>query len=321
MRGKGMTIPMGGRQPASGPESEPQGEDLIESSTPILAEPARGDRSADALTDSVRLWLREIGQFPRLSREQEQALAQRIEQGDHEAFEQFVTANLRLVVSIAKRYQGHRGGLTLLDLIQEGNLGLLEAVKRYDWRRQLHFSTVAYWRIRTSITRAIAEKARLIRMTADTQVVLRRIAAYQGLSAHDLDTDEAIEEVAKALGRSATAVRDLLAYALDEPLSLSFVVGEEQETELGDLLVDDSAEIPGVLSTAEELLQFLATVLSPRELLILTRRHGLDGGITQTLEAIGAHLQVSRERVRQVEEKALDKLRDPAVAERLREML
>ena len=301
--------------------TQPQGEDLTESSTPIPAGTARGDRSADASSDSVRLWLREIGQFPRLSWAQEQALAQRIEQGDHEAFEQFVTANLRLVVSIAKRYQGHRGGLTLLDLIQEGNLGLLEAVKRYDWRRQLHFSTVAYWWIWQSITRAIAEKARLIRMTADTQVVLRRIAAYQGLSAHDLDTDEAIEEVARAIGRSATAVRDLLTCALDEPLSLSFVVDEERETELGDLLVDESAEIPGVLSTAEELLQFLGTVLSPRELLILTRLYGLDGGITQTLETIGTHLHVSRERVRQVEERALDKLRDPAVVARLRDVL
>src|SRR5260370_39326283 len=301
--------------------AQPQGEDLTESSTPILAGPARGDRSADASSDSVRLWLREIDQFPRLSWAQEQVLAQRIEQGDHEAFEQLVTANLRLVVSIAKRYQGHRGGLTLLDLIQEGNLGLLEAVKRYDWRRQLHFSTVAYWWIWQSITRAIAEKARLIRMTADTQAVLRRIAAYQGLSAHDLDTDETIEEVARTIGRSATAVRDLLAYALDEPLSLSFVVGEEQETELSDLLVDENAEIPGVLSTAEELLQFLATVLSPRELLILTRRYGLDGGITQTLETIGTHLQVSRERVRQVEERALDKLRDPSVVAHLRDML
>src|SRR5260370_33106387 len=135
--------------------AQPQGEDLTESSTPIPAGTARGDRSADASSDSVRLWLREIGQFPRLSWAQEQALAQRIEQGDHEAFEQFVTANLRLVVSIAKRYQGHHGGLTLLDLIQEGNLGLLEAVKRYDWRRQLHFSTLAYSWICQTIPPAI----------------------------------------------------------------------------------------------------------------------------------------------------------------------
>jgi RNA polymerase primary sigma factor len=209
----------------------------------------------------------------------------------------------------------------LLDLIQEGNLGLLEAVKRYDWRRQLHFSTVAHWWIWKSITRAIADKARLIRMTADAQIVLRRIAAYQGLSAHDLENDEAIEEVARAIGISATAIRDLLASAHNEPLSLSSVVGEERETELGDLLVDESAEIPGVLSTTEELLQFLATILSPREMLILTRHYGLDDGPSDTLQAIGTQLHLSRERVRQVEESALDKLRDPAVAARLREML
>src|SRR5260370_2840937 len=155
MRGKGMTMTMNGWQHASGTESEQQGEDLIESSIPLLAEPAHSDRPADTLADGGRLWLREIGQFPRLSWAQEQVLAQRIEQGDHEAFEQFVTANLRLVVSIAKRYQGHSGGLTLLDLIQEGNLGLLEAVKRYDWRRQLHFSTLAYSWICQTIPPAI----------------------------------------------------------------------------------------------------------------------------------------------------------------------
>ena len=303
---------------------QPQGEDLTESSTSILAEPARGDRPADASSDSVRLWLREISQFPRLSWAQEQALAKRIEQGDPEAFEQFVTANLRLVIFIARRYQGHSGGLTLLDLIQEGNLGLLEAVRRYDWRRQLHFSTLAHWWIRQSITRAITDKARLIRIPADAQLVLRRIATHQGPSTHDLDRDETIQEVAAAIGRSAAFLSELLASPLDEPLSLSYCIDEERETELGEILVDERAEIPGAVSTvstAEELFPILATVISPRELLILTRHYGLDGGPGDTLGAIGTQLQISRERVRQIEVKALDKLRDPAVLARLRDTL
>jgi RNA polymerase primary sigma factor len=276
---------------------------------------ARGEGEIDAIT----AYLREIGRVPMLSHPQEIDLAKRIERGDREAIQQFVLANLRLVVSIAKRYVGR--GLTLLDLIQEGNIGLMRAVQRYDWRRGHRFSTHATWWIRQAISRAVADKGRAIRLPVYVNTALNRVRRERQRLVQELGREPSQEELAKAVGIEVNRLHELEA-APGAPISLESPVGEDEEQELGDVLADETSTSPEEAATAHTLTQevrdVLADVLTPREQLVLELRFGLGNGHTYPLEQVGRHLGITRERVRQIEAGALAKLRQPKVLERLR---
>ncbi len=276
---------------------------------------ARGEGEIDAIT----AYLREIGRVPMLSHTQEIELAKRIERGDKEAVQQFVLANLRLVVSIAKRYVGR--GLTLLDLIQEGNIGLMRAVQRYDWRRGHRFSTHATWWIRQAISRAVADKGRAIRLPVYVNTALNRVRRERQRLVQELGRDPSEEELAQAVGIEVHRLHELES-APGAPISLESPVGEDEEQELGDVLADEASTSPEEVATAHTLTQevrdVLADVLTPREQLVLELRFGLGNGHTYPLEQVGRQLGITRERVRQIEAGALAKLRQPKVLERLR---
>ncbi len=270
-------------------------------------------------SDAVMTYLREIGRVPMITHEREIELAQRIEKGDREAMKQFILANLRLVVSIAKRYVGR--GLTLLDLIQEGNIGLIRAVQRYDWRRGHRFSTHATWWIRQAISRAVADKGRTIRLPVYVNTALNRIRRERQRLLQELGREPTEQELAEATGLDPLRMIELQS-APGAPVSLELPVGEDEEQELGDVLADTESASPEDIATTQtlkdEVQRVLESVLTPRERLVLQLRFGLGNGQAHPLEQVGRELGITRERVRQIEAGALAKLRQPPVLERLR---
>lgn len=270
-------------------------------------------------SDAVMTYLREIGRVPMITHEREIELAQRIEAGDREAQRQFILANLRLVVSIAKRYVGR--GLTLLDLIQEGNIGLIRAVQRYDWRRGHRFSTHATWWIRQAISRAVADKGRTIRLPVYVNTALNRIRRERQRLLQELGREPSETELAMATGLDPIRMVELQA-APGAPVSLELPVGEDEEQELGDVLADTESASPEDIATTQtlkdEVQRVLESVLTPRERLVLQLRFGLNNSQAHPLEQVGRELGITRERVRQIEAGALAKLRQPPVLDRLR---
>lgn len=274
--------------------------------------------ASEAETDAITAYLREIGRVPLLSQEEEFELAKRIEAGDKEAVEEFTLANLRLVVSNAKRYVGR--GLSLLDLIQEGNIGLMRAIQSYDWRRGYKFSTHATWWIRQAISRSIADKGRAIRLPVYINTALNKLRRERQRLAMELHRDPSEQELADALGMDLENLHQLQA-APGEPVSLELPIGEDGEQQLGDVLEDESSDTAADATNrtlSDEVREVLEDVLTVRERLVLQLRFGLGNGHTYPLEQVGRQLGVTRERVRQIEEGALAKLRHPKVIERLR---
>ena len=271
-----------------------------------------------AATDLVQTYLREIGNVRLLTTAQEIELAKRVEAGDDSAIQEFVLANLRLVVSVAKKYLGR--GLTLLDLIQEGNIGLMRAVHKYDWRRGYKFSTYAVWWIRQAITRAIADKSRTIRLPVHMGEALSKMYGVTQRLTNELGREPTDEELADALGAGAEDVQQAIK-ATRTPISLEMPVGDEEEGELGDFIVDEHDKAPDERAyeriLKDETRQILEETLTPRERLVLQLRFGLGDGHVYPLEKIGETMGITRERVRQIESQALHKLRHPRVSRRL----
>ncbi|HEV8190470.1 MAG TPA: sigma-70 family RNA polymerase sigma factor [Ktedonobacterales bacterium] len=298
------------------PDEAEAGEDRLRRVQEVARAVERGEATE---VDAITAYLREIGRVPMLSHAQEIDLAQRIEAGDKQAVQQFVLANLRLVVSIAKRYVGR--GLSLLDLIQEGNIGLMRAVQRYDWRRGHRFSTHATWWIRQAISRAVADKGRAIRLPVYVNTALNRVRRERQRLVQELGRDPTEQELADALEMGVERLHELEA-APGTPISLELPVGEDEEQELGDVLADETSTSPEEVATTrtmkQEVQEVLEDVLTPRERLVLQLRFGLGNGHTYPLEQVGRQLGITRERVRQIEAGALAKLRHPKVLERLR---
>ena len=264
-----------------------------------------------ALDDPVRMYLKEIGRVPLLTAEEEVELAQRMEAGDESARHRLEEANLRLVVSIAKRYVGR--GMLFLDLIQEGNLGLLKAVEKFDYSKGYKFSTYATWWIRQAITRAIADQARTIRIPVHMVETINKYIRISRQLLQELGHDPTPEEIAKHMGLSAPRVREIMKIA-QEPVSLETPIGEEEDSHLGDFIEDeaalDPADAASMMLLKEQISEVLKT-LAPREAEVLRLRFGLEDGRSRTLEEVGQSFGVTRERIRQIEAKALRKLRHP----------
>lgn len=274
-----------------------------------------------ALDDPVRMYLKEIGKVPLLSAEEELVLAEKMSQGDEEAKKKLSEANLRLVVSIAKRYVGR--GMLFLDLIQEGNLGLIKAVEKFDYHKGYKFSTYATWWIRQAITRAIADQARTIRIPVHMVETINKLIRVSRQLLQELGRDPYPEEIAKEMNMSIDKVRDIQKIA-QEPVSLETPIGEEEDSHLGDFIPDDDAPAPAEAASFSLLKEQLSDVLStlaPREEKVLRLRFGLDDGRARTLEEVGSEFGVTRERIRQIEAKALRKLRHPSRSKKLRDYL
>ena len=284
-------------------------------------------KNADALADSyatddpVRMYLKEIGKIPLLTPEEEIGLAIRMAQGDEEAKRRMAEANLRLVVSIAKRYVGR--GMLFLDLIQEGNLGLIKAVDKFDYTKGYKFSTYATWWIRQAITRAIADQARTIRIPVHMVETINKVIRVSRQLLQELGHDPTPEEIAAEMSMPVDKVREILKIA-QEPVSLETPIGEEEDSHLGDFIPDEDASEPSEAASYPLLREQLDTVLStltPREEKVLRLRFGLEDGRTRTLEEVGKEFNVTRERIRQIEAKALRKLRHPSRSKKLRDFL
>ena len=264
-----------------------------------------------ALDDPVRMYLQEIGRVPLLTAEEEVELARRMEAGDASARHRLEEANLRLVVSIAKRYVGR--GMLFLDLIQEGNLGLLKAVEKFDYSKGYKFSTYATWWIRQAITRALADQARTIRIPVHMVETINKLVRVSRSLLQELGRDATAEEIAKEMGLSVVRVREIMKIA-QEPVSLETPVGEEEDSHLGDFIEDeaalDPADAASMMLLKEQISEVLKT-LAPREAEVLRLRFGLEDGRSRTLEEVGQSFGVTRERIRQIEAKALRKLRHP----------
>ena len=264
-----------------------------------------------ALDDPVRMYLKEIGRVPLLTAEEEVELARRMEAGDASARHRLEEANLRLVVSIAKRYVGR--GMLFLDLIQEGNLGLLKAVEKFDYSKGYKFSTYATWWIRQAITRALADQARTIRIPVHMVETINKLVRVSRSLLQELGRDATAEEIAKEMGLSVVRVREIMKIA-QEPVSLETPVGEEEDSHLGDFIEDeaalDPADAASMMLLKEQISEVLKT-LAPREAEVLRLRFGLEDGRSRTLEEVGQSFGVTRERIRQIEAKALRKLRHP----------
>jgi len=273
------------------------------------------------IDDPVRMYLKEIGRVPLLTPERERELAQRMAEGDIEAKKQLVEANLRLVVSIAKRYVGK--GMFFLDLIQEGNLGLMKAVEKFDHDRGHKFSTYATWWIRQAITRAIADQARTIRIPVHMVETIHKVSRASRQLLQELGREPSAEEIAVELDMSADKVREIMKVAQD-PVSLETPIGEEEDSHLGDFIPDEDSPAPAEAATRtllrEQLIEVLHT-LTPREEQVLTLRFGLEDGRQRTLEEVGRVFNITRERIRQIEAKALRKLRHPSRSKRLKDYL
>ena len=271
--------------------------------------------------DPVRMYLKEIGKVPLLTPEEEQELAKRMAEGDAEAKHRMEEANLRLVVSIAKRYVGR--GMLFLDLIQEGNLGLIKAVEKFDYTKGYKFSTYATWWIRQAITRAIADQARTIRIPVHMVETINKVIRVSRQLLQELGHDPSAEEIAAEMNMPVDKVRDILKIA-QEPVSLETPIGEEEDRPLGDFIQDNNVEVPADAATYtllhEQLMDVLST-LTEREQKVLRLRFGLDDGRPRTLEEVGRQFNVTRERIRQIEAKALRKLRHPSRSKILKDYL
>jgi RNA polymerase primary sigma factor len=274
-----------------------------------------------AIDDPVRMYLKEIGKVPLLSPDEEINLAQRIENGDQVAKKKLAEANLRLVVSIAKRYVGR--GMLFLDLIQEGNLGLIKAVEKFDYRKGYKFSTYATWWIRQAITRAIADQARTIRIPVHMVETINKLIRVSRQLLQELGREPQPEEISKIMEMPVDKVREIMKIA-QEPVSLETPIGEEEDSHLGDFIPDDEAPAPAEAAAftmlKEQLINVLDT-LTPREEKVLRLRFGLDDGRARTLEEVGKEFNVTRERIRQIEAKALRKLRHPSRSKKLKDYL
>ena len=271
-----------------------------------------------SIDDPVRLYLKEIGKVPLLTTEKEKELAERMMAGDETAKTELVEANLRLVVSIAKRYVGR--GMFFLDLIQEGNLGLMKAVDKFDYTKGYKFSTYATWWIRQAITRAIADQARTIRIPVHMVETIHKVSRYSRQMLQELGREATAEEIGEKMGMSADKVREIMKIAQD-PVSLETPIGEEEDSHLGDFIPDDETPSPAEATSTnilrEELERQLHT-LTPREEHVIKLRFGLYDGRTRTLEEVGKEFDITRERIRQIEAKALRKLRHPSRARHLK---
>lgn len=274
-----------------------------------------------SIDDPVRMYLKEIGKVPLLTPEEEQELARRMADGDEDAKRRMAEANLRLVVSIAKRYVGR--GMLFLDLIQEGNLGLIKAVDKFDYTKGYKFSTYATWWIRQAITRAIADQARTIRIPVHMVETINKVIRVSRQLLQELGHDPSAEEIAAEMGMPVEKVRDILKIA-QEPVSLETPIGEEEDSHLGDFIPDEDASEPSEAASfsllKEQLMEVLET-LTPREKKVLELRFGIIDGRTRTLEEVGKEFNVTRERIRQIEAKALRKLRHPSRSKKLRDFL
>ena len=272
-----------------------------------------------SIEDPVRMYLKEIGKVPLLSADEEIKLAQRMEEGDEAAKKKLAEANLRLVVSIAKRYVGR--GMLFLDLIQEGNLGLIKAVEKFDYRKGYKFSTYATWWIRQAITRAIADQARTIRIPVHMVETINKLIRVSRQLLQELGREPSPEEIAEEMDIPVERVREILKIS-QEPVSLETPIGEEEDSHLGDFIPDDDAPAPAEAAShalmREQLWDVLNT-LTPREEKVLRLRFGLDDGNQRTLEEVGREFKVTRERIRQIEAKALRKLRHPSRSKKLKD--
>ena len=273
------------------------------------------------LDDPVRMYLKEIGRIKLLTPEEEQEIAKKMAEGDEDARKRMSEANLRLVVSIAKRYVGR--GMQLLDLIQEGNLGLMKAVEKFDYTKGYKFSTYATWWIRQSITRAIADQARTIRIPVHMVETINRVLRTSHSMVQKLGREPTTKEIADELHIEESKVEEVLKIA-QEPVSLETPIGEEEDSHLGDFIPDEDAPAPSDVASHTMLKEQLAEVLStltPREEKVLRLRFGLEDGRSRTLEEVGKEFNVTRERIRQIEAKALRKLRHPSRSKKLRDFL
>ena len=273
------------------------------------------------LDDPVKMYLKDIGRVPLLSAEEEVELAKRMQENDAAARKRLSEANLRLVVSIAKRYVGR--GMLFLDLIQEGNLGLMKAVEKFDYQKGFKFSTYATWWIRQSITRAIADQARTIRIPVHMVETINKLTRVQRVLLQELGREPLPEEIAEKMGVTVERVREIQKIAQD-PVSLETPIGEEEDSHLGDFIEDEKTITPSdsvAFSMLKEQLLGVLDTLTPREEKVLRLRYGIDDGKPRTLEEVGKEFNVTRERIRQIEAKALRKLRHPSRSKRLKDFL
>lgn len=274
-----------------------------------------------SIEDPVRMYLKEIGKVSLLSAEEEIELAKRMELGDQEAKKRLAEANLRLVVSIAKRYVGR--GMLFLDLIQEGNLGLIKAVEKFDYRKGYKFSTYATWWIRQAITRAIADQARTIRIPVHMVETINKLIRVSRQLLQELGREPVPEEIAEEMNMPVERVREILKIS-QEPVSLETPIGEEEDSHLGDFIQDDNVPVPAeaaAFTLLKEQLEEVLGTLTEREQKVLTLRFGLEDGRARTLEEVGKEFNVTRERIRQIEAKALRKLRHPSRSRKLKDYL
>ena len=293
----------------------------LESTKATDEEDGSGDAKNLAIDDPVKVYLKEIGRVPLLTSEEEIELAIRISENDPEAKRRLSEANLRLVVSIAKRYVGR--GMQFLDLIQEGNLGLMKAVEKFDYQKGFKFSTYATWWIRQSITRAIADQARTIRIPVHMVETINKLTRVQRVLLQELGREPTPEEIAEKMGVTEERVREIQKIAQD-PVSLETPIGEEEDSHLGDFIEDEKTTTPSdsvAFSMLKEQLLGVLDTLTPREEKVLRLRYGIDDGKPRTLEEVGKEFNVTRERIRQIEAKALRKLRHPSRSKKLKDFL